>query len=102
MVVSPNYQRRSGPPGLNFKCPQCGGGTGVTDSRPSGDAIRRRRKCYQCGHRLTTMEIPYDLFHDLNVEGLRQQVITDMNVMIASFGRLNRAIKAHAKLKELP
>ncbi len=93
---------RTATTGLNFKCPKCQGGTGVTDTRPSGEAIRRRRKCYQCGFRLTTMEIPHELFHDLNVEGLRQQVITDMNVMIASFGRLNRAIKAHAKLKEQP
>lgn len=93
---------RSATTGLNFKCPICQGGTGVTDSRPSGEAIRRRRKCYSCGHRLTTMEIPHDLFHDLNVEGLRLQVVADMNTMIESYGRLNRAIKAHAKLKEAP
>lgn len=93
---------RSATTGLNFKCPKCQGGTGVTDSRPSGDAIRRRRKCYSCGHRMTTMEIPHELFHDLDVEGLRKQVVEDMNVMIASFARLNRAIKAHAKLKEAP
>jgi len=48
------------------------------------------------------MEIPYDLFHDLNVEGLRQEVVKGMNTMIETFGRLNRAIKAHAKLKEAP
>lgn len=96
------YAPRTNPPGLAFKCPKCQGGTGVTDSRPSGEAIRRRRKCYQCGHRMTTMEIPHDLFHDLNVEGLRKQVVEDINTFVGSYGRLNRAIKAHAKLKEQP
>lgn len=93
--------RLSHGPGLNFKCPACGGGTCVTDSRPSGDVIRRRRKCYACGHRMTTMEIPHEIFADLDIEALRQQTIADINTFVASFGRLNRAIKANAELKEL-
>lgn len=89
-------------PGLNFKCPACGGGTGVTDSRPNGDGIRRRRKCYVCSHRFTTMEIPHDLAALLDVEAQRKQAVEDLNMMIASFNRLSRAIKAHAELKEQP
>lgn len=40
-------------------CPACGGRTGVVDSRSSGEAIRRRRRCLArgCGRRLTTYEI---------------------------------------------
>lgn len=38
-------------------CPQCGGETGVIDSRPStGNSIKRRRCCYGCGSRWTTYE----------------------------------------------
>ena len=38
-------------------CPQCGGDeTNVIDSRPSRDAIRRRRVCGRCEHRFTTYE----------------------------------------------
>ncbi len=38
-------------------CPQCGSDeTNVIDSRPSRDAIRRRRACGLCEHRFTTYE----------------------------------------------
>ncbi|MCS6996880.1 MAG: transcriptional regulator NrdR [Casimicrobiaceae bacterium] len=42
-----------------MKCPYCGWSeTQVVDSRvsESGDAIRRRRRCGQCGKRFTTFE----------------------------------------------
>ena len=43
-------------------CPKCGGRCrSTTDSRPTGaygGAIRRRRECSVCGHRLTTYELP--------------------------------------------
>ena len=40
-----------------MECPQCGGDdTNVIDSRPSKDAIRRRRACGGCEHRFTTYE----------------------------------------------
>lgn len=103
MVVTPNYTRRSDhPPGLNYKCPACGGGTGVTDSRKSGAGIRRRRKCYTCGHRLTTMEVSADLFRELDVDEARKDVLEKINMMIESFNRLNRSIKASVKLGERP
>ena len=41
-----------------MRCEHCGGGDlGVTDSRPSGETIRRRRKCAGCGRRCTTYEV---------------------------------------------
>jgi hypothetical protein len=40
----------------SFLCPLCGGGTGVSDSRPFANGIRRRRYCVQCGERLSTYE----------------------------------------------
>ena len=39
-------------------CPYCGHkGNDVMDARPSGNAKRRRRKCWGCGLRWTTYEI---------------------------------------------
>jgi len=43
-----------------FPCPLCGTKMGIVDSRPTllgnAAAVRRRRKCLQCNHRLTTYE----------------------------------------------
>lgn len=40
-----------------MRCPQCGTPeTRVTDSRDTGEEIRRRRECIQCGVRFTTYE----------------------------------------------
>jgi hypothetical protein len=39
-----------------LRCPSCGGACIVVDSRPSGDAHRRRRKCLDCDSRFTTFE----------------------------------------------
>lgn len=38
-------------------CPKCSEETNVTDSRPTGYGVRRRRKCVKCGHRISTVEI---------------------------------------------
>jgi transcriptional regulator NrdR family protein len=37
-------------------CPQCGGDTGVIDTRPYLDGVRRRRECQACGYRYSTLE----------------------------------------------
>ncbi len=40
-----------------MNCPHCGyGAHRVIDTRDTGDAIRRRRQCEQCGQRFTTYE----------------------------------------------
>lgn len=41
-----------------MKCPLCGGGTRVTDTRltEQGQVVRRRRQCSKCKHRFTTYE----------------------------------------------
>lgn len=40
-----------------MRCPHCGAPeTRVTDSRDTGEEIRRRRECVQCGVRFTTYE----------------------------------------------
>ena len=40
-----------------MRCPYCGSpDTQVKDSRPTDDAIRRRRVCPDCGGRFTTFE----------------------------------------------
>lgn len=38
------------------ECPYCGKDSRVTDSRKSGDGIRRRRECLSCERRFTTYE----------------------------------------------
>jgi transcriptional repressor NrdR len=38
-------------------CPTCGKGPStVLETRHKPDGIRRRRKCYKCGHRFWTVE----------------------------------------------
>lgn len=43
----------------SFTCPRCGGHTKVIDSNRAASeeiAIRRARKCKECGHRVYTIE----------------------------------------------
>jgi transcriptional regulator NrdR family protein len=37
-------------------CVQCSADTRVVDTRPVGDAVRRRRECLSCQARFTTCE----------------------------------------------
>jgi transcriptional repressor NrdR len=38
-------------------CPRCDAATGILETRRAdGNAVRRRRRCSQCGHRFTTYE----------------------------------------------
>ena len=42
-------------------CPKCGADyhqMGVIETRPLDGWVRRRRKCYSCGNKFTTYEIP--------------------------------------------
>ena len=40
-----------------MECPACQHEESrVVDSRESGDSVRRRRECLECGHRFTTFE----------------------------------------------
>lgn len=41
-------------------CPKCGAETRVQNSRPTAHGILRRRKCDECGHRHSTLEILYE------------------------------------------
>ena len=44
---------------VGIQCPACGGyETGVPDSRPFDGHVQRRRKCQECGTKLTTTEMP--------------------------------------------
>ena len=45
-----------------MNCPICGCETSVVDTRPSEDSVRRRRKCVECSHRFTTVEIDADYY----------------------------------------
>jgi hypothetical protein len=42
-------------------CPICASKSGVTDTRPWHASVRRRRQCFSCDYRWTTVEIPADL-----------------------------------------
>lgn len=41
-------------------CSACSAATRVLDTRRAGDAVRRRRECTHCGHRVTTLERTQD------------------------------------------
>lgn len=55
-------------------CPACTHAESrVVDSRESGDSVRRRRECLDCGHRFTTFErIEYRLPTIVKSDGRRQ------------------------------
>ena len=77
-----------------YKCPSCGMGTWVTDSRPSGEGIRRRRKCFgEVQHRFTTMEVSMGVFKEIDVEAARIAVVDSLNDFIAKYNALNRSLK---------
>ena len=44
-----------------MNCPKCEGQTGVLDSRPECDCVRRRRRCLVCGYRFSTIELEEDM-----------------------------------------
>ena len=39
-------------------CPICASKSGVTDTRPWHASVRRRRQCFSCDYRWTTVEVP--------------------------------------------
>lgn len=47
-------------------CPVCGENTQIINSRGDVDRVRRRRKCRDCGHRFTTIELEADLHRRLS------------------------------------
>lgn len=47
-----------------MKCPMCGSGSTATlDSRSDNDSVVRRKKCLECNHRWTTIEIDKDQWY---------------------------------------
>lgn len=47
-------------------CPKCGSGNGyVMDSRRAGGTVKRRRRCLDCGHRYSTMEVDAEKLREL-------------------------------------
>lgn len=54
-----------------MQCPTCKGKKGsqvVHTRRTLSGAIRRRRECYACGERFTTIEVEQSLFEELRRE----------------------------------
>lgn len=86
-----NAARKPGPlPAL--ACPECGSPTGVADSRPRGDLVRRRRYCTntKCGTRFTTYEGTEKMlasFIDPGLAGLRQRLVTAIEEIDRLFKR---------------
>jgi len=72
----------------------CGGPSGVTDTRPRGNAIFRRRGCPKCGERWTTAEIRVAGRHN-TIEA----AVVDA-LLIAKLEGLLRRMKALRGLKE--
>ena len=63
-----------------MKCPRCKAyGLSITDSRPDGETIRRRRRCLNCGYRFTTYEISNEDYRNLkDKEKDNEALIADM------------------------
>ena len=60
-----------------MNCPECTAPTSVHDSRPigGGATVRRRRRCLNCGHRFSTIE----------VEGMSNNEDEQLALVLASF-----------------
>lgn len=74
-----------------FECPSCKARSmGVVDCRPydlfSLTAIKRRRKCLSCNHRITTFEVTQD---QLGVVSDRRDFLFVRNRLEEAIGRLN-------------
>ena len=48
-----------------MNCPKCGAVARVYDSRPFDDHTWRRRKCVECKHKFTTVEIDGDYYAEM-------------------------------------
>jgi transcriptional regulator NrdR family protein len=75
-------------------CPLCGRTTSVTETRPAGSGLLRRRKCtdLSCAGRVTTVEVTVDLLQraaDL-AEGraviVPRKVIAQLQKLLTSLG----------------
>jgi hypothetical protein len=56
-VPRPAWLRKNMTEGTSgMPCPECGGKTGVTDSRPFHGALKRHRVCLSCDLRFRTFE----------------------------------------------
>lgn len=70
-----------------MKCPtpNCTGKSSVVDTRPMGpDAIRRRRKCPECGVTWSTREIPHDFRSGVTMDeaALRHTWVQDLKKVL--------------------
>ena len=84
--LAPSRQTTGGSYGV--KCPYCDGHRSiVTDSRPSGDNIRRTRHCMICNGRYTTYEIIATTFEAAKVYSgnLRRGLHAAIDNVIAEF-----------------
>ena len=71
-----------------MRCPRCGKGTNVVDSRGDKGYVRRRRKCV-CGKKFTTLEVDVErpltgsgpLVEEL-IETISRQAITEYRAKV--------------------
>lgn len=67
-------------------CPECGSvRLKVTDSRPSGDKVRRRRKCLNCAAKFTTFES-----HEKDAFGIRLKLTQTSEALDKLAGELKQ------------
>lgn len=86
-------ENRSG----GLRCPSCGGACAVVDSRPSGDAHRRRRKCLDCDYRFTTFERPES--NEVSNEEL-MKILRELDVFVERMSELRGRIQRQVKSKD--
>lgn len=85
-------------------CPKCGGGSRVTDSRPSThNTIRRRRTCVvsPCHHRFTTFEITLPEAPTINISRFAESMLQQVRVQITSLQDLELSLVQARNLSNL-
>lgn len=83
-------------------CPRCGQSTAVGDSRPHGNAIKRRRYC-KCGFRFTTFEIMTDEAPEFleSIEALAGRIVTAGEILESLARDVEHIRTMAANLREL-
>lgn len=77
-----------------MKCPGCSSSnTAVTDSRPTVDGVRRRRKCLDCYQRFTTAEVVVGMKTKASLKKL-QDISKGLEAVQTVIGNLQSAVGA--------
>lgn len=86
----------------NFECPACHETTtSVKDSRPTEEGyVKRRRVCDNCRTRVTTLEVPIELFRAIQIHTQLAAIRDPLNTIVENFNSIYKAVRLGQKLEE--